>query len=64
MIAYAKVGSKAFGNVHASGEDREWRVLRGDIDHPFGGVVSVYGCIRESTAPKAIMFKEPVDGDQ
>ena len=45
MNAHAKVGNKAFGNVHASGEDSEWRVLRGDIDQPFGGVVSVDGCI-------------------
>ena len=39
MIAHAKVDSKAFGDVRASGEDREWRVLRGDIDQPFNGVI-------------------------
>jgi len=42
MIAHAKVGSKAFGNVRASGEDREWRVLCGDIGRScavFGGVL-------------------------
>ena len=38
----AKVGSKAFSNVRASGEDCEWRVLCGDIDRPCavcGGVL-------------------------
>ena len=39
MNAHANVGSKAFGDVRASGEDREWRVLRGDIDQPFNGVI-------------------------
>ena len=28
MIAHAKVGNKAFGNVCASGEDCKWRVLQ------------------------------------
>ena len=37
--AHAKVGSKAFGDVRASREDRGWRVLRGDIDQPFSGVI-------------------------
>ena len=37
--AHAKVGSTAFGDVRTSGEDREWRVIRGDIDQPFGGVI-------------------------
>ena len=64
MIAHAKVGSKAFGDVCASGEDSEWRVLRCAIDQPFSGVVSVYGCIRESTAPAAITLREPANGDQ
>ena len=66
MNSHAKVGSKACGGVRSSGEDREWRVLlvRGDIDQPFGGVVSVDGCIRELTAPEANMLKEPADGDQ
>ena len=65
MNAHAKVGSKAFGDVRASGEDREWRVLCGEIDQPFGGVmVSADGCIRELTAPEAIMLKEPADGDR
>ena len=32
MIAHAKVGSKAFDDGRANGEDREWRVLCGDID--------------------------------
>ena len=42
MIAHAKVGSKAFRDVRASGEDREWRVLCSDIDRSFavcGGVL-------------------------
>ena len=42
MIAHAKVDSKAFGDLRASGEDREWRVLCGDIDRPCavcGGVL-------------------------
>ena len=39
---HAKVGRKAFGNVRASAEDREWQVLCGDIDQlcaVFGGVL-------------------------
>ena len=42
MNAHAKVGSKAFRNVRASGENRKWRVLCGDIDRPCavcGGVL-------------------------
>jgi hypothetical protein len=39
MNAHAKVGSKAFGDVCASVEDCEWRVLGGDIDQPFNGVI-------------------------
>ena len=46
MIAHANVGSKALGDVHECGEDREWQLLCGGIEQPFGGVVSVYGCIR------------------
>ena len=67
MNVHAKVGSKAFGDVRASGEDREWRVLCSEIDQPFGGVmcmVSADGCIRELTAPEASMLKDPADGDQ
>ena len=61
-ITHAKVGSKALGDVSASGEDGGWRVLRGDTDQPFGGVmVSADGCIGELTAPEAIMLKEPAD---
>ena len=39
MNTHAKVGSKAFSDVRASGEDHEWRVLRGDIDQQFNGVI-------------------------
>ena len=40
IIVHAKVGSnlKAFGDVHVSREDCEWRVLCGDIDQPFNSV--------------------------
>ena len=53
-IVHAKVGSKAFGDVCASGEDRPWRVLRGDIDQPFGGVVSLD--LNDESVPRR-MFK-------
>ena len=64
MNAHAKVGSKAFGDVRASRQDREWRVLRGDIDQPFGGVVSVDGCILMTRVYRGKCLKESADGDQ
>ena len=32
MISHDKVGSRAFGDMRARGEDHEWRLLHGDID--------------------------------
>ena len=39
MNAHAKVGSKAFSEVRASLDDREWRVQRSEINRPFNGVI-------------------------
>ena len=59
-----KVGSTAFGDVRASGDDHEWRELRDDIDQPPGGVVSVDGCILVARVHRGECSKEPADGDQ